>query len=323
MINIATIFSEIGVAETAISYITNDFNIAFACESNKYDRLTYLANNKIDENLFFKNVYTLDGKRFKGKIDILYSKVPLRDFTLSELRNNKLGIKGKLILELLRVIKESEPKVLILEIPINVLSNEKDKKIKLFIRGLDKMNRYSKYKLLNAKDYGIPQSKARMYIVSFLDKKSYEAFSFADPVMLELNLGDMLEEKVADKYFIEDYVTAGFKRSECVYKGYDKINLAGKLSLHKFDGLNRVYSLEGVSPTIGRMEGGDTQLKVLLDDRNRVIRRITPRECFNLLGLNRKFKIDAVSESKAYEQAGHSPNANVLEMIYRQLGIDR
>jgi DNA (cytosine-5-)-methyltransferase len=323
MINIATIFSGIGIAETALSYVTTDFNIAFACESDKYERLTYLENNKIDESVFFKNIYTLDGNKFKDKIDILYSKLPLKDFTLSELRANKLGTKGRLILELLRVVKESKPKVLILELSITALTNEREKKIKLLINVLNNMGRYSKYRLLNAKDYGIPQSKTRLYIVSFLDEKRCEAFSFAEPYMLELNLGDMLEDRVADKYFIEDFVTANFKKSECTYKGYDKINLAGKLSLHKFDGINRVYSTEGVAPTMSRMEGGDTQLKVLLDERNRVIRRITPRECLNLLGLNKKFKIDSVCESRAYKHAGRSPNANVLEMIYRQLGVDR
>ena len=238
---------------------------------------------------------------------------------------------------------------------------------------------YTNYnKVLNAKDYGIPQNRERIFMVSILDPN--KAFYWPEPMRLEKRLKDVLETDVDEKYYLSDRMIKGFLKTD-----------ANKSNGHNFnpkDGDGIVFTIrtapgslfdmsypesttrrgrvqEGgkVSPTLMAsgeapclFEGvsvhpnshalefkGEKSIKtdvspalratdykaphcVWENSANYRIRKLTPKECFRLMGVSEgdieKIQKSGVSQSQQYKMAGNSIVVDVLEHIFRKLFVD-
>ena len=147
---------------------------------------------------------------------------PCQDFSLAGLRaggDEGSGTRSSLMYETLRIVEKLKPKYVIWENVKNIISKKHVHNFNNYINRMSELGYKSFYKVLNAKDYGIPQNRERVFTVSILDGSDYE---FPKPMPLKLKLKDMLEDEVNEKYYLSDkmiqYISArgteNFKNSD-------------------------------------------------------------------------------------------------------------
>jgi DNA (cytosine-5-)-methyltransferase len=369
-VRLATLFSGIGAPEFAACEVFDEVETLFACEIDKFARKSYLANH--DAPLaFYDDVCDLDARAYAGQIDILIGGSPCQDFSTAGQRAGEDGERGSLIWQFYRIVSEARPSVFVYENVKGFLSINGGKSYQRFLNALRGLGYYCHAEVLNTKDYGIPQNRKRLYIVGFLDAREYHAFSYAPKTTLTLNLGDMLDREVDAKYFLSDKMIACLKKKENNFQGSftpkplsdvgncimttagsrrtdNFIKVVGKLDIKDNDILKRVYTTDGVAPTIHTVQGGNQEPKILqrargfnkggefelcptissssFEQNNLLngerIRKLTPRECLRLQGFPESFKI-VVSDTQAYKQAGNAMSVNVVKMILEQIKLTK
>ena len=208
MINVGTVFSGIGAVEHALDLLGIDHRVIFACDNGErklkteykdivkntqnmtnedrnkyiseiYDKeagvnyveQSYKANYTIDNDAFFKDVMLLDGNEFKGKIDLFVGGSPCQSFSIMGKRGGLEEARGTLFYEYARLVKEVEPKVFIYENVTGMLNHDIGHTWKVISNIFDTLGYVWKYWVLNAKDFGLPQNRRRIFVVGF--KKEY------------------------------------------------------------------------------------------------------------------------------------------------------
>lgn len=145
----------------------------------------------------------------------------VRTSVLPELRGGGQegsGTRSSLLWECRRAIIAKRPRFLLLENVSNLVS---EKFIATFRKWEQELASYgydNRYKVLNSKDYGVPQNRERVFLVSFLD---YQIFNFPQPIPLEKRLKDVLEDKVDERYYLSDKALAGLleHNEKCEQRG--------------------------------------------------------------------------------------------------------
>ena len=161
-------------------------------ESQNKVKKSYMANYKISEKDFHWNVAFLDGKQYEGQVDLFVGGSPCQSFSLVGKQRGLEDTRGTLFYEYARLIKEIKPKVFIYENVKAILSNDEGRtweKMKEVFADLG-YNVYYTYNgkpsVLNARDYGIPQNRERMFVVGFRqDINMIKEFEFPTPIPLE------------------------------------------------------------------------------------------------------------------------------------------
>ena len=284
-VRLATLFSGIGAPEFAAREVFSEVETVFACEIDKFARLSYLANHEAPA-VFYENVCDLDARAYAGQIDILIGGSPCQDFSIAGQRVGENGERGNLIWQFYRVVSEARPSIFVYENVKGFLSINGGKSYQRFLEALRGLGYLCHAEALNTKDYGIPQNRERLYIVGFLNADEYHAFSYAPKTTLKLKLGDMLDREVDEKYFLSDKMIACLKKKENNFQGSfapkslsdvgncimttagsrrtdNFIKIVGKLDIKGNDILKRVYATDGVAPTIHTAQGGNQEPKIL------------------------------------------------------------
>ena len=226
-IRIATMFSGIGAIEYAFKRLKLATEIIFASDNDKFCRQSYMANYEVDNERWYDDVKDINGEDFKGKVDILVGGSPCQSFSLVGKRRGLEDTRGTLFYDFARVVKEAKPKVFIFENVKGLVNHEKGKTFEIIKATFDEIGYKYFYKVLNAKDYGIPQHRERIFVIGFRDKNT--KFSFPKPVKLEHKMQDFLEDYTESKYFLKEkgvnFVTSTKNRK----KRYTQIN--GEIAL--------------------------------------------------------------------------------------------
>tara|TARA_R100000773_G_scaffold14351_1_gene13110 strand:+ start:1097 stop:2320 length:1224 start_codon:yes stop_codon:yes gene_type:complete len=209
MITIGTDFSGIGSPEQALINLGIKHKSMFACDIDKYAKQSYLANYKTE------NFYDDITKRNHNKtpyVDLYVAGFPCQAFSLAGKREGFKDTRGTLFFDLLKYLKAKKPKYFILENVKGLLSDNGGRTFLTILDCLaktvnrqysltnyeDGLNYYVYYKVLNSKNYGIPQNRERVFIVGFRDKK--HNFKFPKKIPLKLKLKDMLQDNPDSKY---------------------------------------------------------------------------------------------------------------------------
>lgn len=193
------------------------------------------------------------------------------------------------------------------------------------------------YKVLNTKNFGIPQNRERIFIVGF---KDFRNFSFPKEIPLELRLKDILETEVVEKYYLSDKAIKLLKQKQKFNK-FNPLNgsstLAACLSArcNKVSNDNNFITTHSLHPRSGDpTKGGTGHLSktdgtaYCLDtgnaqavELNAKIRRLTPLECWRLQGFkDADFnKVKDVSDTQLYKQAGNSITVDVLMHLFQKI----
>ena len=181
----------------------------------------------------------------------------------------------------------------------------------------------SHYQVLNAKDFGIPQNRPRIFVVSIREDEDMDddLFVFPRPTQLKLKLHDLLEDNVDEKYYLSDRMIKYIATSNEKWTGNNKKSLINKdiaSTINTGEGSRRCDASNYISKDVGE----NYNLKDNSDNTALRIRRLTPKECWRLMGfLDEEFeKAKQVnSDTQLYKQAGNSIVVNVLMEIFKNL----
>lgn len=166
-------------------------------------KLSYMANYKVSEENFHWNVSFLDGKQYEGKVDLFVGGSPCQSFSLVGKQRGLEDTRGTLFYEYARLVGEIRPKVFIYENVKALLGNDDGRTWETVSRVFTELNYTWKKEVLNARDFGIPQNRERVFVVGFRnDLVLEEEFEFPRPFELKRKMQDFLLENVSGRYYL-------------------------------------------------------------------------------------------------------------------------
>ncbi len=221
-IKLGTLFSGIGAVEHALKRLNLKSSIVFASDIDTHVKKSYMANYSLDADDWHNDVTQFDAKRYINKVDLLVGGSPCQAFSMVGKRMGLDDIRGTLFYDFARIVNETKPKVFIYE-NVKGLTNHDGGNTWKVVQAVFKELGYKIYsKLLNGKDFGIPQHRERIVVVGFLDHSI--DFSFPIKVPLEHTMQDFLEDYTDTKYYLKEkgikFVTSTKNR----LKRYTQIN---------------------------------------------------------------------------------------------------
>lgn len=362
-IKVLSLFSGIGAFEKALKRQEIPYELINYCEIDKDASKAYSLIHNIPENKNLGDITKVDEKSLPD-FDLMTWGFPCQDISISGKQNGFIDKDGNktrsgLYYDGLRLLKEKKPKYSIIE-NVKALAGKKFKKeFKQILSDLEERGYTNYWKVLNAKEYGIPQNRERVFIVS-IRSDVQQSFEFPEANNNDIRLKDLLEADVDSKYYMKESVTAKLitevkKETKvmavipCLTPGrinkrqngrrfkndgdpmftitaQDRHGVLIKVGYIKSDSQgSRVYDSRGIACTQASNAGGlgaKTGL-YMMDCR---IRKLTPKESFRLMGFDDSdyqiLKDNGISDTQLYKMAGNSIVVNVLEHIYQKLFRD-
>ena len=322
-LRVLSLFSGIGAFEMALRNIEIDYELVNFCENDKYAIKAYCAIHDVDENLNLGDITKVNIKTLPKDIDLITHGSPCQDFSVAGLqRGGDEGSKTRssLIWNTVEIIKHCKPKYVIWENVKNVLSKKHKHNFDKYLKTLELLGYTNYWKVLNAKDYGVPQNRERVFVVSILGE--HKPYEFPNPIKLEKRLKDILEIEIDDKYYLSEKVQKRFKQTKSD-NGENSIIGTTAPEFRTIGQRDLVYSKEGIMGTLVATDYKQPKqiLETIQGDTS--IRKLTPRECFRLMGLNDKdidkIQMTKISDTQQYKLAGNSIVVPVLEEIFKNL----
>lgn len=294
---------------------TGDYEIIYANEIDEYPIKTYEENFKVKVDK--ASICDVNAKDIPD-IDVIFGGFPCQAFSIAGYRKGFDDEKGRgtLFFEMFRIIKEKQPKVVFAENVKNLLAHDNGNTYRIIKGALESEGYYVTEAVLNAMNYGnVPQNRERIYIVAFKDKEAFDKFHFPKPVELTTKLSDVIdfENKIDEKY----YYTKGKYKDE-IYNALIK-DMDDEDAVYQWRRKYVRKNKSGVVPTLtaNMGEGGHN---VPLVKTKYGIRKLTPKECFNIQGFPKNFKLpEKVSDARLYKQAGNSVCVTVIEAIAKNI----
>lgn len=363
-LNIATVFSGIGAPEQAFKRLGIDTNIVFACDNGEVDinynieeeranvlnlegpiekkkyvdelynkltrktnfvKISYLANYDLNPDFFFQDIRLLDGKDFRGKVDILIGGSPCQSFSTVGYQGGLEDTRGTLFFNYASLIKDVNPKVFIYENVRGMYNHDKGKTWNVIKKVFDQLGYNIVHDILNASDYGVPQTRRRLFMVGIRKDLNINNMHWPpDKIPLETTMHDYLISNAKFGNFTSVDGKILIKKEPGVID--PKYILTPKLYAYVMStGTKNFYQKVEIDKPIARTllktmgnhhrAGIDNYVSDLGKDK---IRMLTEREAHRLMGFPDDYKI-VVSRSQGYKQAGNSIVVDVLMAIYKEL----
>lgn len=207
---IIELFGGIGAFTKALDRLGIEYEIADYVEINKYAVASY---NAIHGSNFEPQDICKWDKDIKA--DFIMHGSPCQDFSVAGKNkggDKDSGTRSSLMYETIRIVSKIKPKYVLWENVKNLLSQKHIHNFRNYITEMDHLGYNSYYKVLNAKDYGIPQNRERVFTLS-IRKDIDKGYTFPDKQELNLKLKDMLENEVDSKYYLSDKMIEYIKAS--------------------------------------------------------------------------------------------------------------
>lgn len=350
MLKLATVFSGIGAPEEALRQLGENFEIVFACDNGERDlpidyetilqrtngltyeekleyvnqlyiktkkpnyvKQSYFANNSISKDRWYEDVRFIDGTKYTGKVDVLVGGSPCQSFSTYGKKQGFEDTRGTLFFFYANLIKQVRPKIFIYENVTGIKTHDKGNTWKRICEIFDELD-YDIYDAeLNAKDYGLPQNRLRVFVVGFDRRLGVSDYEFPKAVELKSKASDYLSKCVPLKYYLGkkgfEWVTTKEK-----HQGRSRVNrdvICCQTANQQFNWTGD-FRLE--VPT-EEMWADDRIYKGRYNGDVLVARKMTPQECLKLMGF-RDFNI-VVDDNHMYRQSGNSIAVPVLKAIFR------
>lgn len=318
-------FSGVGSYEVALKRLGMPYYNIYQCEWDKFARQTYLHN--FDKPIYYtkdvKDTPTEEITSSYGSLDLAVFTPPCQAFSLAGKRKGEEDKRGILFYNSHEFIQKNKPRYFIFENVKGLLSDDNGK---TFARWVDLLGGKSVngnpiifpheesvpyhvyYKVLNAKNYGVPQNRERIFIIGIRNDEDNN-FTFPKPFPLTKRLKDVLEENVDEKYYLSEKMVSFFIRHTEKHQA--------KGNGFKFKPKENESIAQAVTTKAGTRPD-DNYLKVKSATFDYRIRKLTPRECFRLMDFPDYFTWP-VSDSQAYKQAGNSVVVKMFELLIKEL----
>lgn len=314
---VLSLFSGIGAFEKALDNLGIEFELVNYCEVDKYASKSYSAIHNIDESMNLGDITKVNEKELPKDIDLITYGFPCQDISLAGKQKGLFNEDGTqtrsgLFFEALRIIEETKPRVAIAENVKNLVGKKFKSQFEIVLDSLDKAGYNNYWQVINAKDYGIPQNRERVFIVSIRKDIDTGLFQFPQGFPLELRLKDMLDDEVDEKYFLSDTQINSIKTSTYTQN---------QRRIQEKDWCDTLCARDWKDPKCVMVEKTYKEGETVITQLNKV-RKLTPKEYFRLQGFDdesfaRAEKI--CSNTQLYKQAGNSITVQVMEAIYKQL----
>lgn len=288
-----------GIGGMRLAFESVGGHCVYSNEWNKFSQQTYYANFGVQPE---GDITKVPAESIPDH-DILVAGFPCQPFSIAGVsKKNSLGratgfedkTQGTLFFDVCRVLKTKRPKAFMLENVKNLCSHDRGRTFQVIYESLHELNYAVYYKIIDGKGY-VPQHRERIVIVGF-DKERYgENINFAfdlHPLKIQPVVRDILEKEVDPKYTLSDKLWTYLQ------------NYAAK---HRAAGNGFGYGIapiDGITRTISARYYKDGS-EILIEQKDKNPRRLTPRECARLQGFPDSFKIP-VSDTQAYRQFGNS-----------------
>lgn len=299
-------------------------------------KTAYMANygDKLSEDDFHLDIRFLDGTDYRdSNIDLLVGGSPCQAFSDVGAKYGLNDTRGTLFYEFARIVNETQPRVFIYE-NVRGLTMHDDGKTWAVMRSVfenDLNYRIAEPQILNASDYGIPQSRRRVFVVGIRDDIKCPAFEYPAPIELRYTMQDFLEDNCAFGHFNYDKETGDLIIERVPGHPDKKFTLTPAVQKYVLAGgtSNYMTSTETDLPiarTLMKMmtqhhrAGVDNYITV--KKRPLVLRQLSDREALRLMGYPDDFKI-AVSSMQTLRQAGNSIVVDVMMAIVRQIYVTK
>lgn len=290
-----------------------------------------------------------------------------------------IGTRSSLMWNSVAIIKHVKPKFVVWENVKNVLSKKHKHNFEKYLKSLEDIGYNNYYQVLNAKDYGIPQNRERIFVISIRKDIDKGNFKFPEKQTLQLKLKDLLDDEVDEKFYLKDsqieriknstfmqekkriqnkeycdtLLARNWKDPKCIRvcknnqsenvediaptqtsncggsgssatiskrEDNNKIKVIGNYMPSGHDA-SRVVDSNGIAPTVKENHGTVTATNVDFK-----IRKLTPKECWRLMGFSdedfQKASDTGLSNTQLYKQAGNSIVVDVLEKIFKNLFLE-
>lgn len=227
VIKIGTLFSGIGAIEHALKRLKLKHHIIFASDIDQHVKQSYLANYDIADNDWHNDVTTFDARKYKGNLDILVGGSPCQSFSMVGKRLGLEDIRGTLFYDFARIVNETQPKVFIFENVKGLTNHDNGNTFKVVQDVFHDLGYKIHSKILNSKDYGVPQNRERIFVIGFKDNSI--DFQFPCKIALERTMQDFLEDYTISKYYLKEKGIKFVTSSKNKLKRYTQIN--GKVML--------------------------------------------------------------------------------------------
>ena len=366
MIKVFESFSGYGSQSIALRNIGVPYEVVAISEIDKYAIKAYEAIHEPTLNL---------GDICKIKVE----DIPQHDLFTYSFPCQSVSVAGKqeglikgqtrsgLLYECEKIIEHCRPKYLLMENVKNLVSKKFKPQFDEWLEYLESLGYTNYWKVLNAKDYGVPQNRERVFCISILGE--HTPYEFPKPIKLENKMKDILEDNVEEKYYLKDTKNFFIKNSfnmEAKGNGFrfspfvkdnavisktittksgsrmdDNFIIDIQHDKEKFEFSRRNISYVERTPLKflnrnGKKVDGDYTfcvdtchtggIKEVYNNNDFRIRKLTPRECFRLMGLSEtdidKIQQTGISNSQQYKLAGNSICVPVLEGIFRNLFLE-
>ncbi len=300
-----------GIGGMRIAFESYGGICVFSSEWDKYSQKTYLSNfgEKPEGDITKINEKDIPNH------DILVAGFPCQPFSIAGVsKKNSLGrhhgfldkTQGTLFFDVVRIINEKRPRAFLLENVKNLKSHNKGNTYRTIRESLDSLDYVVYDDILDGKYY-VPQHRERILIVGF-DRKIYGSnikFEFPTPPIKKQRVKDIIEDSVDNKYTLSDKLWS---------------YLQDYAEKHKKKGNGFGYGLadlEGITRTLSARYYKDGS-EILIPQKNKNPRRLTPRECARLQGFPESFRI-VVSDTQAYKQFGNSVVVPLITAVSNQI----
>lgn len=352
-LNIISLFSGIGAFERGIENLNAPFNLVAYSEIDKYASKAYSLMHGISEGLNLGNITKIDENAITNEeIDILTYGFPCQDISIAGDKRGFFDEDGKptrsgLFFEALRIIRAVKPKICIAENVKNLTNPKMEPLFQMVRDALCDAGYHNYWKVLNASDYGIPQNRERVFIISVRDDVFWYAyakdvlFHWPEKQELRITMSDLLQptSEIESCYWLSPDKTASVIRHNSAHAGHivddpvcdtllsrdykdpKVIRVVADMNHYVNDQMNRLYDPNGLCPTLKTVSGGGREIKI--EDPNGKYRKLTPLEYFRLMGFRDSdveiLQRNGISKTQLYKMAGNSIVVNVAEALMKSV----
>lgn len=292
----------------AISYVGRKYGeIVFANDISNASKVMYEKN--VDK-MFHGDIHTIQKL---PKHDMLCAGFPCQGFSIAGLKQGFQDKRTSVLWKIFQLIQQHKPNIVLLENVKNLISHHKGASFQVILHTFQELKYYVKYAILDtAKVTCIPHHRERVFLIGFRKKSHWKQFHFPIQIVENSPIASFLEKEVPEKYYYTN-----------TSKIYPKLKEAITHSVYE----NAIYQYRryyvrknkhNVVPTFcSNMGKGGHNVCIIKD--NKGIRKLTPRECFNLQGFPNHYNLQGLSDSKLYELAGNAITIPILELLFQEI----
>lgn len=290
-IRVLSLFSGIGAFEKALTNLNIEYELVGYSEIDKYASKAYSLIHSESESKNLGDITKIDINALPKNIDLITYGFPCQDISVAGNKQGFFNSKGEktrsgLFFNALNIIRAVKPRIAIAENVKNLTGKRFKNEFEIVLNSLEQAGYNNYYKVLNAKDYGIPQNRERVFIVSIRKDIDNGNFEFPQPVKLNKRLKDVLEKEVDEKYYLKNLTMTfiensfrqerngnGFRfephvknnancakatttRAGCRMDDNFVMDIGNRTRKFKFDSTNKLLQIGQIYPNSGNPQAG-------------------------------------------------------------------